>query len=70
MQICRNVLSTKNVRLNWARYQRNRILPSMCRIALSSWMKGALSKNSRQMIFFASPKTDRAKLFLSQILDH
>jgi hypothetical protein len=33
-------------------------------------MKGALSKNSRQMIFFASPKTDRAKLFLSQTLDH
>jgi hypothetical protein len=33
-------------------------------------LKGAFLKNSRQNIFFANPKTDQAKLFLSQILDH
>jgi hypothetical protein len=33
-------------------------------------LKGAFSKNSRQNIFFANPKTDQAKLFLSRILEH
>jgi ABC-type polar amino acid transport system ATPase subunit len=34
------------------------------------WLKGRIFEEQPPKYFFANPKTDQAKLFLSQILDH
>ena len=34
------------------------------------WLKGRIVGEQPPKYFFANPKTDQAKLFLSQILDH